>query len=183
MKVAESCPTPHLSSLTRKWIFTTGSLGKSQEYLVQTIAWQSPLSMEFSRPEYWSGLPYPSPGDHPNPGIEPRSPALQADSLPTEPSGKPREKEYLVDLFIFKHIILLLLNKIFTTLFWFIISLVHYFFPAYGILVPWPGSESMISELGAWGPHHRITREIPRTCSSKDSNNSDNNNKTTKHII
>ena len=41
--------------------------------------------MEFSRPEHWSGLPYPSPGDLPNPGIEPRSPALQADSLPTEP--------------------------------------------------------------------------------------------------
>ena len=39
--------------------------------------------------EYWSGLPFPSPGDHPNPGIEPRSPALQADSLPSEPPGKP----------------------------------------------------------------------------------------------
>ena len=41
--------------------------------------------MEFSRPEYWSGWPFPSPGDLPNPGIEPRSPALQADSLPAEP--------------------------------------------------------------------------------------------------
>ena len=46
-------------------------------------------SMEFSRPEYWSGQPFPSTGDLPNPGIEPRSPALQADSLPTELSGKP----------------------------------------------------------------------------------------------
>ena len=45
--------------------------------------------MEFSRPEYWSGQPFPSPGDLPNPGIEPRSPALQADSLPAEPRGKP----------------------------------------------------------------------------------------------
>ena len=44
--------------------------------------------MEFSRPEYWSGLPFPSPGDLPNPGIEPRSPALQADSLLAEPPGK-----------------------------------------------------------------------------------------------
>ena len=44
-----------------------------------------PLSMEFSRQEYWSGLPFPSPGDLPNPGIEPRSAALQADSLPSEP--------------------------------------------------------------------------------------------------
>ena len=43
--------------------------------------------MEFSRPEYWSGLPCPSPGDLPNPGIEPRSPALQADSLPADPQG------------------------------------------------------------------------------------------------
>ena len=44
--------------------------------------------MEFSRPEYWSGYPFPSPGDLPNPGIKPRSPALQADSLPAEPQGK-----------------------------------------------------------------------------------------------
>ena len=45
--------------------------------------------MEFSRPEYWSGYPFPSPGDLPNPGIKPRSPSLQADSLPAEPQGKP----------------------------------------------------------------------------------------------
>ena len=45
--------------------------------------------MGFSRQEYWSGLPCPSPGDLPNPGVEPRSPALQADCLPTEPPGKP----------------------------------------------------------------------------------------------
>ena len=44
-------------------------------------------SMEFSRPEYWSGWPFPSPGDLPNPGSEPRSPPLQADSLPAEPRG------------------------------------------------------------------------------------------------
>ena len=49
-----------------------------------TVAHQAPLSMGFSRQEYWSGLPVPSPGDLPNPGIEPRSPALQAGSLPTE---------------------------------------------------------------------------------------------------
>ena len=47
--------------------------------------------MEFSRPEYWSGEPFPSPGDRPNPGIEPRSPALQADTLPAEPQGKPKD--------------------------------------------------------------------------------------------
>ena len=53
------------------------------------IAYHGPPSMEFFRQEYWSGLPYPSPGDLPNPGFEPRSPALQADALPSEPPGKP----------------------------------------------------------------------------------------------
>ena len=48
------------------------------------------LSMKFSRQEYWSGLPFPSPGNLPNPGIKPKSPALQADSLPSEPPGKPQ---------------------------------------------------------------------------------------------
>ena len=55
-----------------------------------TVAHQAPQSMEFSRQEYWSGLPFPFPGDLPNPGIEPRSPALQADALPLEPPGKPQ---------------------------------------------------------------------------------------------
>ena len=50
---------------------------------------QASLSTEFSRQEYWSGLPFPSPGDLPNPGIECRSPTWQADSLPFESSGKP----------------------------------------------------------------------------------------------
>ena len=54
-----------------------------------TVAYQAPPSMEFSRQEYWSGLPYPSPGDLPDPGIEPGSPAFQADALPAEPPGKP----------------------------------------------------------------------------------------------
>ena len=54
-----------------------------------TVAYQGPLSMGFSRQEYWSGLPFPSPGYLPNPGIEPRSSALQADALPSEPPGKP----------------------------------------------------------------------------------------------
>ena len=49
---------------------------------------QAPPSMGFSRQEYWSGLLFPSPGDLSDPGIEPRSPTLQADSLPTEPPGK-----------------------------------------------------------------------------------------------
>ena len=55
-----------------------------------TIACQGPLSMGFSRQEYWSRLPFPSPGNVPKPGIKPRSPALQADSLPIETPGKPK---------------------------------------------------------------------------------------------
>ena len=58
-----------------------------------TVAHQASLSMGFSRQEYCSGLPFPSPGDLPNPGIEPRSPALQADALPSEPPGKPLESD------------------------------------------------------------------------------------------
>ena len=56
-----------------------------------TAAHQVPLSMGFSRQESWSGLPFPSLGDLPNPGIDPVSPALQADSLPLEPLGKPHQ--------------------------------------------------------------------------------------------
>ena len=53
-----------------------------------TVAYQTSLPMGFSRQEYWSGLPFPSPEALPDPGIEPRSPALQADTLSSEPPGK-----------------------------------------------------------------------------------------------
>ena len=58
-----------------------------------TVAYQVPPSVGFSRQEYWSGLPFPSPGDLPNPGIEPGFPALQADALPSEPPGKTQEDD------------------------------------------------------------------------------------------
>ena len=54
--------------------------------------------MGFSRQEYWSGLPFPSPGDLPDPGIEPRSPALQADALPSEPPGKINSKVFRISV-------------------------------------------------------------------------------------
>ena len=60
----------------------------SDSVIPWTVVHQDLLSMEFSRQEYWSGLPFPSPGDFPDPGIEPRSPALQADSLLSEPPRK-----------------------------------------------------------------------------------------------
>ena len=56
--------------------------------ILWTVAHQAPPSMGFSSQEYWSGLPFPSSGDLPHPGIKPRSPALQADTLPSEPPGK-----------------------------------------------------------------------------------------------
>ena len=54
-----------------------------------TVAYQAPLSMRLSRQEYWSGSPFPSPGYLPDPGIEPGSPALESDTLTSEPQGKP----------------------------------------------------------------------------------------------
>ena len=65
--VAQSCPT-----LETSW----------------TVDHQAPLSMRFFRQEYWSGLPFPTPEDLPDPGTEPVSPALQIDFSPAEPSGK-----------------------------------------------------------------------------------------------
>ena len=66
-----------------------------------TIAHQAPPSMEFSRQEHWSGLPFPSPGDLPNPGIEPGSPALWADALLSEPPGNPFLEHGLDLMFLF----------------------------------------------------------------------------------
>ena len=57
--------------------------------MYDSVAHQAPLFMEFSQQEYWSGLPFPSPGDFPDPRIKPWSPALQVDSLQSEPPGKP----------------------------------------------------------------------------------------------
>ena len=69
-----------------------------------TVACKVPLSMEFPRQEYWSGLSSPSPGDLPDPGIEPGSPALEADSLLSEIPGKPSLCSYssLVTFFAFR---------------------------------------------------------------------------------
>ena len=64
-------------SLSRVWLFATP----------WTVAYQAPPSMGFSRQEYWRGLPFPSPGDLTDPGIKPRSPALQADTLLSESPG------------------------------------------------------------------------------------------------
>ena len=60
-----------------------------------TVTYQALLSIGFSRQEYWSGMPFPSPGDLPDPAMEPGSPALQTDALPSEPPEKPAITVYL----------------------------------------------------------------------------------------
>ena len=79
--VSIMCVTDHVSvsCFSRVRLFVT----------LWTAAYQVPLSIGFSRQQYWSGLPCPPPGDLPHPGMEPASPALQADSLPTEPQVAP----------------------------------------------------------------------------------------------
>ena len=75
---------------------TVKNLPAMRETCVQSLGWKDPLKEDmathssiFKKKEYWGRLPCPPPGDLPNPGIEPGSPALQADSLPSEPPGKP----------------------------------------------------------------------------------------------
>ena len=76
-----------------------------------TAACQAVLSMEFPRQEYWSGQPFPSPGDLPNPGIKPWSPALQANSLPSEPPGKPSRSWAPAFLLSFQEMLMLLVQE------------------------------------------------------------------------
>ena len=78
-----------IKSLEMAYFQPISSVAQSCQTLCDpmTAACQAALSMEFSRQEYWSGLPFPSPGDLPDPGIEPWSLALQADALPSEPPG------------------------------------------------------------------------------------------------
>ena len=72
------------------WCVSCSAVSNSVQPHGLHAACQAPMSMGFSRQEYWSGLSFPSPGDLPNLGIKPRSPKLQAHSLPSEPPGKPR---------------------------------------------------------------------------------------------
>ena len=77
------------SRLLYKCVCLCVSCSVPSDFLQPHGARQTPLSIGFPRQEYWTGLPYPSPGNFPDPGIKPRSPALQTDSLPSEPPGKP----------------------------------------------------------------------------------------------
>ena len=91
-----TCPCPHvLNRFSRVQLYATP----------WTVTCQAPLSMGFSRQESWSGLPCPPPGDLPNPRVEPRSPSLQVDSLPSEPPEKP-ENTGVGSLFLLQGIFL-----------------------------------------------------------------------------
>ena len=74
-------------------------------------SYQTPLSMGFSRREYQSGLPFPSPGDLPNPGVEPESPALRADALQSEPPGKSGKVMSLLFNMLSRLVIVFLLRR------------------------------------------------------------------------
>ena len=78
----------HITTFLQQLSESVGGSVVSDSVTPWTVACQAPLSMEISR-QYWSGLPCPSPGDLPEPGTEPRYPALQADCLPSEPQGSP----------------------------------------------------------------------------------------------
>ena len=78
------------AKLPWKWKWSRSVVSDSLGLHGLYVARQAPPSMEFSRQEYWSGLPFPSPGDLPDPGIEAGSPALQADTLPSEPQDFPK---------------------------------------------------------------------------------------------
>ena len=86
-----------------------------------TVTHKAPLSMEFSRQEYWNGLPCPPPGDLPYQGVEPRSSSLQADCLPAELPGKPLISYNSIQNWKFKR-----LKKLMTCLFWLWFYLVHF---------------------------------------------------------
>ena len=85
----------HTRTITYTTVLNVKSLSHVQLFVTPwTVTYQVPLSIGFSRQKYWSGLPFPPPGDLPNPGVEPRPPTLQADALLSEPPGKPHTIVY-----------------------------------------------------------------------------------------
>ena len=126
--------------LSHVWLFATP----------WTIAYQVPPSMGFSRQEYWGGLPFPSPGDLPNPGIEPGSPPLKADTLPSEPPGKSSTLSYLQNS---RSVVFTVACRIFSC------SLSTTSCGMWG-LVPHPGVEPGPSALGLGSLSHWTTREV-----------------------
>ena len=93
--------TQHCKSTMKSQSVTHSVMANSAT--LWTVAHQAPYSMGFSRQEYWSGLPCPPPGDLPNPGIKPRSPILQADSLPSGIKYNPKNQKQNNKLLITSH--------------------------------------------------------------------------------
>ena len=102
------CYISNVKSLSRVWLFVTP----------WTVAYKAPLSMEFSRQEYWSGLPFPSPGDFPDLGIEPVSPALAGGFFTTEPLvvGSPTTHVSLLKYQLLNEILLKIATQLSTSL-------------------------------------------------------------------
>ena len=115
-EVSQSCPTPSnpmdcslpgssIHGIFQARVLEWGAIScsvVSNSVSPSTIACQTPPCMEFSRQEHWNGKPFPSAGDLPEPGINPESPALQVDSLPSEPPGKPLYWECCLVFQLFK---------------------------------------------------------------------------------
>ena len=139
-----------------------------------TVACHAPLSVEFSRQEYWGGLPFPSPGDLPNQWFEPTSPALAGGFFTSEPPGKPMisftmAQEYQVGWHTldctFDLLSLMATRSIKSDIF----GKKNFFFLKYltvfwgcRILVPWPGSETLPSAVKTQSPNHLAAREFPK---------------------
>ena len=127
-----------MKTLSHVWFFGTP----------WTVAYQAPLSMGFSRQGYWSGLPFPSPGDLPNPGIELRSPKLQVDSLPSDPLGKLlcslRIHEYILEHSMY-------FSPILTLVSWLkrLIALTAFFVSCLAV-IEFPSVPSRDSEMKIW---------------------------------
>ena len=114
----DSCVQQHAKFLGMILLLSTkDSLSRVRLFATPwTVAHQAPPSMGFSRQEYWSGLPFPFPGDLPDPGIEPRSTALQEDALTSEPPGEWDPKTYF--LFSKIHLNQILSNQVHSMYLW-----------------------------------------------------------------
>ena len=97
-----TCPYTFIHVYT--YIYSVSCSIVSDSVIPWTVTLQAPLSMGFPRQEYWSGFPFPSPGELPDPGIKPGSPALQADSLLSEPQGIPILLHKYADTHTYRHI-------------------------------------------------------------------------------
>jgi len=132
-----------------------------------TVAYQASPSVGFSRQEFWSGLPFPSPGDLPNPGIEPRCPAMQADALPSEPQGKTLHysrsgSKKIVLQFMSKSVLPMFSSKIFIVSGLIFRSLIHFeLIFMYGVREQ---SNFILLHVAVQYPQHHLLKRLSLFC-------------------